>query len=57
MKEKIRMVEVGVRDNRKNKLQDIEEAKQEYKIYLQRFAKQNRADNNREAILSQKSAN
>ena len=50
------MLEAGVRENRKNKMEDVEEAKDEYRNFLKRYTKDNKAKNNREAVLAQKSA-
>jgi hypothetical protein len=41
------MLKAGVRDNRKNRMSDIEHEKEGYKTYLKRFTKQNKADQNR----------
>ena len=50
------MLEAGVRDNRKNKMEDVEEAKEEYRQFLKSYIKQNKATMNRESTLARKSA-
>lgn len=50
------MMDAGVRENRKNKMEFIEDAKKSYSSYLKRYTKDNKAKNNREAILGLKSA-
>lgn len=50
------MLEAGVRENRKNKMEDIEHEKDGYKTYLKRYTKQNKTDKNRDYILMQKSS-
>lgn len=56
MNEKARMLDIQSRDNRKNKKVFMKEAKQNYKAYLKRYAKDNKAKNNRDTILAIKSA-
>lgn len=41
------MLQAATRDQRKGRLSEIKNAKNAYKIYLKRFAKENRADQNR----------
>lgn len=50
------MLKAASRDNRKNKMGDVEEAKQAYKAYLKRYAKQNGADARRAGALEEKAA-
>ena len=47
LKEKTRMLEAGVREVRKNKMEDVELEKEGYKTYLKRYTKQNKADRRR----------
>ena len=47
MDEKTKMLKTSVIDNRKNKMEDIELAKNQYKSYLKNFAKGNRVAKNR----------
>ncbi len=50
------MLEAGVRDNRKNKMEDVESAKEEYRQFLKTYIKQNKAKMSRESNLARKSA-
>jgi len=42
------MIRASTKDNRKNKMDDVESAKREYKTYLQRYVKDNHAKVKRE---------
>lgn len=55
MNQKNRTIKASLRDNRKNKNQQIIEAKNKYKSYLINFAKQNKAAKNREALRKRES--
>lgn len=50
------MINVAERDNRKNKMEFVSEAKDAYRTFLKRYTKENKAKNNRETILTLKSA-
>ena len=56
MGEKSKMLQAAVRDNRKERLEDVKHAKTSCNIFLKRYAKENRATLNRSEYLKQKSA-
>ena len=41
------MLEAGVRETRKNKMEDLQHEKEGYKAYLKKYTKQNKVDKNR----------
>lgn len=43
MEEKTKMLRAASRDNRKNRLEGVKDVKDSYKIFLTRYAKENRA--------------
>lgn len=49
------MLKAQVRDNRKNKYEEVERAKEQYRSYLQTYTKQNKSTINREKQLTKRS--
>jgi len=55
MKEKTRMLRAQSRDNRKNKLEEVEGAKEEYRSFLKSYIKHNNAHKKHHQALDKRS--